>query len=930
MAGSSKLRALRRRVGPWTAGGSQAWAAGRLGCLPPSWRGWLVAGLIALTTAGPATRLALGARMGEAAWLPQETVAKTVALGGEPVVAVGADGTVWVAWQDGGEVAVARDSGSGWSAPERVGAGFGVDLAVDGVTPHVVFLNELEDRVDLVYSFRQAQGWALPRTISSTVAVSSNPALAMAGGTRYVAWADAERLFLGRSNEGATWSVAPVLINGVPVAGTAPDLAATADGSVDLVWHADVEGVARIRHATRHGNRWSLVEDLTTGEVQARMASVVLLSQGDRLVSWLEDAAADRRRIQAVVGETEWWSDTATVSGSDDVAGPPQVAGGAHGADVAWPLTQGGVRYRARGANGNWSAPEVVTPSDALDVTLAASAAGAFVAWSAPVGGSGWDILLRRRARESSATPTPSDPASPTATVALPSPTTTSTPSTTPMATATGLSTAGSPAPSGTPPPSPTPPEATATQRPATATSSPITPSTTPTSVAASVTPTGQDPGGTPTSEPTSTALPQPDGRTLFLPFLYTDRRAAVGGDGLVRTADRSQARASAERLAAASHSAAPPHIERHAAAAQRADSGATEVWSAPEEIARLPGDTWQIALAVDSRGRPHVLWEESGSVLHSARDAGGWWPARQVAFGEAPTLALDEGGTLHALFANSFDGNHEIYHISFANGAWSLPVNVSHTSTFSVGPVLRHGQGSIPLVATWAELRPEGPMVYYGFWDGQDWHSKPVVQARGLGPALAVDDLGPALAWHSRAEQDRPFEVYAARGASLQGGEWSLPENVSDTQDEDSVVASLALDPRTWHVAWQEGPPPAAGVAYARRYQAGWGEVESLADVSSGPPKVLAAPGGAREVVWLAGTAVWSARGIGEGAWQTELVPPAAAGAVAAAVAGDTDGGLHLVWAAGIGEAETALYYARRLGCPACRVLMPFAYKRR
>jgi hypothetical protein len=85
-------------------------------------------------------------------------------------------------------------------------------------------------------------------------------------------------------------------------------------------------------------------------------------------------------------------------------------------------------------------------------------------------------------------------------------------------------------------------------------------------------------------------------------------------------------------------------------------------------------------------------------------------------------------------------------------------------------------------------------------------------------------------------------------------------------------VVASAALDARAWHVAWQEGPPDAAGVAYSRRYDAGWGQIESLARVSSGPPKVLAAPGGGREVVWLAEAAVWSARGFGEGAWETKV----------------------------------------------------------
>jgi len=353
-----------------------------------------------------------------------------------------------------------------------------------------------------------------------------------------------------------------------------------------------------------------------------------------------------------------------------------------------------------------------------------------------------------------------------------------------------------------------------------------------------------------------------------------------------------------------------------------------TGVWSAPEVIQTLPDDTWQISLAIDAAGQPHVAWEEDGALQHSWRGTGGWQEPGVLAYGEAPSLAVDAAGTLHALFANSFDDNQEIYHVTFRDGQWSLPVNVSHTTTFSTGPVLKAGPAETPLLATWAEIRPDAPLVYYGFWDGQFWHYGPVTQARGLGPVLAVDDGGPLLAWHARVASDRPYDIYAARRA---GSEWSLPENVSDSADTDSVVASVALAPRAWHVAWREGPPSAAGVAYSRRYEAGWDDVASLADVSASPPQVLAAPGGAREVVWLNGAAVWSVRGFGEGDWQTPApVPPAAANALAVAVAGDSDGGLHLVWAESQQDGTAVLRYARRLGCQVCRALVPVALKTR
>jgi hypothetical protein len=195
------------------------------------------------------------------------------------------------------------------------------------------------------------------------------------------------------------------------------------------------------------------------------------------------------------------------------------------------------------------------------------------------------------------------------------------------------------------------------------------------------------------------------------------------------------------------------------------------------------------------------------------------------------------------------------------------------------------------------------------------------------------ADVAGPILAWHSRPAPDQPFDVYAARGDGLRGAGWSLPENVSDSAEQNSAVASVAVDPRTWHVAWQEEERPRGpvGVAYARRYEAGWGVVEPLGTAEvSGPPQVLAAAGGAREVVWLANTAVWSTRGFGEGPWQTPApIPPAAAGALLATVAGDAAGGLHLAWVEAQDDSTAVLRYARRLGCDECRIHLPMSVKR-
>jgi hypothetical protein len=262
----------------------------------------------------------------------------------------------------------------------------------------------------------------LPRTVSSTLSLSADPAIALANGTRYVVWADGDRLFFGRSDDGDSWSVSPVLINGVPVDGSAPDVVAATDGNVDLVWHTDVEGVTRVRHAVWRMGRWSLPEDLTPdGVTSKRLPSVALLPDGDRLITWLEGDGPGGRQVRAVVGGMEWWSDPEDVSAPATASGAaqPSVTVTAQYYLAVEPL---GVEHRNRFVNGGWAAIESVSAAEAQDVAVAAGHdADVFVAWSAPAAASNRDIQLRRRVAGIPPTATPTNvPATDTATVPLP------------------------------------------------------------------------------------------------------------------------------------------------------------------------------------------------------------------------------------------------------------------------------------------------------------------------------------------------------------------------------------------------------------------------------------------------------------------------------------------------------------------------------
>ena len=118
-----------------------------------------------------------------------------------------------------------------------------------------------------------------------------------------------------------------------------------------------------------------------------------------------------------------------------------------------------------------------------------------------------------------------------------------------------------------------------------------------------------------------------------------------------------------------------------------QSDTG-TSPWISPTAVATGLSDAVRPSLAFTRDGVEHAVWQTDGQIYYAAQMPGQRWdPPRRIASGMSPALVVDDLGHLHALFVNQFMGNYEIYDITLANGNWSLPVNVSHTSGFSAFP---------------------------------------------------------------------------------------------------------------------------------------------------------------------------------------------------------------------------------------------------
>ncbi len=845
--------------------------------------------LLAAGLLGPA-----GLRAGSDAWGESVRVDGPVELAGA-VDLEAEGGRRWAAWSAGDHIRVAqRDAAGPWEPGERVATGHAPDLVLDEQgRPHLAFVNEIDGRQDIFYSLRGELGWALPRNVSDTLAISGAPSLALEGETRHLAWSDGGRLYLGRSEDGDRWSIGPVLINGSAIQGRDPILRVAPEGGLDLIWQAGAEAAGEIRHARRSAGVWSLPEILVAPGQRGRNARLVVAADGQRHLVW-RDAEEGLRWLQGQPGLWDWPEPVA----EGEILGAPSLALRPAGLDLAWTRVDGaeaGLRYRWRAAGAGWQAERGLAAADQQpeDPAIAADEGLPSLVFVADAAGG----------RELRALDKPADaPVAPS-----PTPFGTSTP------TVTSEPTSGSsPEPGVSPTVEPGPSEtAISTSTASPGPSATRTPTSEPTGTLVPSTPTGMArPSATSTLEPpqrTPTDDADALGRRILLPFLITRR---AGGSDFASPAGRAPITSSMQPWTGDASSL------KGADARIASGDPATTTASAPA-IAERPEMPFAMSLVVDAVGAPHALWEEAGRILHSRRTAGGGWSeARRVATGSEPVASLAADGGLHLLIANTFDGNGEIYHLRWDAEAegWGLPVNVSQTEAFSVAPALIDGSPERPLLAAWTELRAAGPLVHQAYWQAGRWHHAPVLQARGQGAALARAGQRAFLAWHERASRQEPFAVY---GMPLEPE--ALPEAISEAEGQEATAAALhATADGLLHAAWTESRPDDRALQYSRRIGERWDRVQTLAEQGAEAPRML--PGADRPpvLVWPDGARIWLARGQGEFRWHISAPAPSEpAGRLGpVAAARDAAGGVHLVWSepAGVGA---MLRYAQVVDVP-------------
>jgi len=345
-----------------------------------------------------------------------------------------------------------------------------------------------------------------------------------------------------------------------------------------------------------------------------------------------------------------------------------------------------------------------------------------------------------------------------------------------------------------------------------------------------------------------------------------------------------------------------------------------------PINVSESPADSRFPVLAVSS-DQVHVVWEENGRIYHRFSHNSAWSAVRGVATGEQPVIAMDGAGTLHLILVNEFGGNYEIYHCRWNGAAWSLPRNVSNTSGVSSAPSLAiAADGTLHVV--WADNTPGYNVIYHALWDGRYWINAPIPNALGGAPAVAVSPDGAAhVVWQDRDTPTAPYDIYHSEWRS---GAWTLPEDLSETQNEPSIIPDVTSDSSNRvHVVWQERINGQYAIYYAVGRTGSWSQPESASDAESDAylPCVSVGTGNVLYAGWDESTSVLYRQRSPGGFSESPVIVVASdpAGVSDVRLALDGGGRLHAVWAQRVAAGNRDVFYARL----SFETFLPVAFKR-
>jgi hypothetical protein len=338
--------------------------------------------------------------------------------------------------------------------------------------------------------------------------------------------------------------------------------------------------------------------------------------------------------------------------------------------------------------------------------------------------------------------------------------------------------------------------------------------------------------------------------------------------------------------------------------------------------------DSRNPAIAVGSGSARSVVWEETVDISptlsmtflrHRAWNGVAWTPVVTVSTGSRPDLAIGPDGIAHLVWTDDFGGASRVFYSNWNGTTWATPKIIAPLVTGDATAPAIAVDSANTVYVTWGEFQVSGFVLYYASSTSGGagaWSAQPVPLATGDAPDITMGVTNTAhLVWQQTVSGTREI-FYAA----LNGTSWSLPENVSQTPPDDSILPAIALLPDGRPiVAWSELIGGSQlDVESSVRTDAGWTGVVDVSNTSddSARPR-LAGAGPDMAIVWdevaTPATVQW-AFGSG-GGWSFPLPVVSGGGNWGGAnLAGGADGTFHVAYDGGPSVNGDVLYNALSL----------------
>jgi hypothetical protein len=362
--------------------------------------------------------------------------------------------------------------------------------------------------------------------------------------------------------------------------------------------------------------------------------------------------------------------------------------------------------------------------------------------------------------------------------------------------------------------------------------------------------------------------------------------------------------------------------------------------WTPAKRLTSNSGSSLVPDIAVDSSGNLHVVWTDdtpgNAEIYYRKSTNGGTsWTASQrlsytPGYSSNPTIAIDSFGNPHAVWWDTTPGVSEIYYKKSTDGGttWSPTRRLTWTSGWSYDPVIAVDSfGTLHLV--WEDWTPMNPEIYYkkSSDSGDTWiPGKIITWTAGncWSPDIAIDlSNNLHVVWEDNSVH---FEIYYKKSMDA-GVTWTKDKRITLTETG-AFASAIAVGPsNNLHVVWEDESAGNPNIdedydLYYRKSKDGgaiWSTAKRLTWNSGGSnnPVIAADPSGNVHMVWSDDTPgnfeiYYKESTDGGTNWATSKRLTWNPGwSEYPAIAVDSSGNLHLVWADGTpGNAE--IYYKK------------------